>query len=200
MTAGAAERAITSCGRISDTVDGRDHSELMKKWVETAKKKLVDGKTGMLVSSFSVDGQAMEGPEGSSIWMACHCLRLVDDVFAREQYERAKKELGGTFLGFGYAREWPATWQGRMDVDSGPVVPGLEASASSSGLSLMAAASFGDGERYGQLLGALELVGMPVSQDGTSRYAASNQVGDAVALYAMVMGPTWKRVMEREGQ
>lgn len=187
--------AALAAVRISDTLDGRDHSEFLKEWVQTAKKKLVDEKTGLLVSSFSVDGHVMDGPEGSSIWMACHCLRLVDTDFARDQYKRARKELCREFLGFGYAREWPTSWQGAMDVDSGPVVPGFEASASSSGLALMAASSFGDQKRYRQLLGSLELLGLPIEESGRLRSAASNQVGDAVILYGMVTGPTWKRVL-----
>ena len=56
--------------------------------------------------------------------MSAHMLRAVDPVFAEDQYRRAKKELARTILGFGYAREWPASHRGPEDVDSGPVIPG----------------------------------------------------------------------------
>ena len=39
--------------------------------------------------------------------MTAHCLQLIDEEFAADQYRRARKELGRELLGFGYAREWP---------------------------------------------------------------------------------------------
>ena len=81
-----------------------------------------------------------------------------------------------------------------MDIDSGPVVPILGASASASGLALIGAKAFGDEGMFTHLLASLDFAGFPVQRGGTLRYAASNQVGDAVALYAMVLGPLWKKV------
>ena len=47
-------------------------------------------------------------------------------------------------LGLGYAREWPVGLGNASNVDSGPIVPGLEASASSSGLAIGASRALGD--------------------------------------------------------
>ncbi len=58
-----------------------------------------------------MDGTPLDGPEGSTIWMLGHCLKIVDEPFARDQYQRARKELGRVTLGFGYGVEWPASWQ-----------------------------------------------------------------------------------------
>jgi len=52
--------------------------------------------TGLLVSSYQTDGTTLDGPEGSTIWMVVHCLQVVDESFARDQFERARKELGRT--------------------------------------------------------------------------------------------------------
>jgi hypothetical protein len=183
--------------RIQDLLDGRDHAALIRDWARTAREKLTHPQTGLLVSSFSYDGHPADGPEGSSIWMVSHCLKLVDEELARDQYTRARRELAGRFLGFGYAREWPASWRGRQDVDSGPLVPLLEASASSSGLALLAACSFGDGEFARELLGSLNFAGLPSESGGQLKFCASNQVGDAVVLYALVQGPLWRLVKER---
>jgi hypothetical protein len=76
------------------------------------------------------------------------------------------------------------------DVDSGPIVPWLDASAGSSGLALLGASAFGDRDYLGGLLASLELAGF---REG-GRYRASNQVGDAVILYALSFGPLWRRV------
>src|SRR5439155_867256 len=119
-------------------------SDFLQQWVQTAKRQLVDPKTGLLISTYTVHGEPTQGPEGSTIWMVAHCLQIVDAEFARDQYERAKKELAAELFGFGYAREWPAQWKGSADVDSGPIIPGLEASAGSSGLAFVGASAFGD--------------------------------------------------------
>ena len=180
-----------------DALDGSDHSEFLKTWVETAKAKLSNQETGLLISSYEVDGTPDPTgacPEGSTIFMSAHMLQLVDPVFAQDQYERAKKNLIRSFLGFGYAREWSQTCVGMVDVDSGPIIPFLEASASASGMAVLGAAVFDDEENLNQLLSSLELMGFPIEAEGQLQYLASNPVGDAVLLYGMVEGPLWSKV------
>jgi len=179
---------------ISDILDGRDHSDFCDKWINTAKQKLVDSRTGILFSSYSLDGRPMDGPEGTTIWMAGHCLQIVDEEFAQDQYNRAKKELARDILGFGYTREWPESWKGPLDIDSGPVVPALQASPSSSGLAFVAASSFGDEAFLKELFASLHLGGFQKKQNGTIGFHACNQVGEAVILYSMTLGPMWQKV------
>lgn len=183
--------------RVHDALDGTDHADLCGRWVARAKERLVDPATGLLVSSYRWSGEVKDGPEGSSIWFVTHALAVVDEPFARDQYERARRELEVRALGFRLAREWPRSWPNVEDVDSGPVVPWLEASASSSGLAFLAASTFGDGDLLRGLLASLDFAGFPVEEEGTLRYAAGNQVGDAVLLHAMTQGPLWARVRER---
>jgi len=180
--------------RVADYLDGTDHSAFLRQWVATAKAKLIDLDTGILVSSFSLQGHHQDGPEGSSIWAVVHWLQLIDEGFASDQYRAAKAALAGGVLGFGYSREWPESWRGPEDIDSGPVVPVLGASASASGLAFLGARSFGDTSYFAALLASLDFAGFPTRRDGTLRYAASNQVGDAVVLYAAVLGPLWQKV------
>jgi hypothetical protein len=181
--------------KLSDRVDGRDHGAFVQKWLATVKAKLVHKESGLLVSSFTYGGEPDQGPEGSSIWMAAHCLQVVDPEFARQQYRLAREQLGAEVVGFGYAKEWPGSWVGQPDVDSGPIVPGVELSAGSTGLAMLGAASFGDDEYLRKLLTTLEFGGFPIRRGGELRYGASNQVGDAVLLYALVQGPLWERAM-----
>ncbi|MFT3768594.1 MAG: hypothetical protein QM820_24370 [Minicystis sp.] len=177
--------------KAGDVLDGTDHSAFLKRWIETAKARLVDPATGLLISSYTLEGRVKDGPEGSSIWMVSHALRVVDPVFAEDQYRRAKKALAKTILGFGYAREWPAGHRGPADVDSGPIVPGLDVSAGSSGLAFVAAASFKDAGYLEELRTTLDFAAFPSEKEGKMGYAASNQVGDAVVLYALSLGPIW---------
>lgn len=181
--------------RVSDAVTGDDHTALLTGWVANAREHLVDPETGMLVSSYRYDGTHLDGPEGSSIFLAAHMLEIVDPVFARDQYERARSQLGVTFAGFGWAREWPASWEGPHDVDSGPVVPLVDASAGASGMALLGAAAFDDDAWLTALHTSLAFAAFPTEDDaGHLRYAASNQVGDAVLLYSLLVGPLWQRV------
>jgi hypothetical protein len=180
--------------RMADRLDGTDHSALLRNWVEMARQKLTDRASGLLISSFTTDGQMLDGPEGSTLWMVAHCLQLVDEDFARDQYERARRQLGEITLGFGYAHEWPATWKGPADIDSGPIIPGFKISAGSSGMALIGASAFGDERFLSALAATLDFAAFPARRNGALKYCASNQVGDAALLYAATLGPIWQKV------
>lgn len=182
---------------IADSLDGTDHAAFLARWVRTARERLTDPQTGLLVSSYTLDGRTLDGPEGTSIWMAAHFLQLVDPSFAEEQFRRAKDGLARSILGFGYSREWPPASPGRRDIDSGAVIPLLEASTGASGLALVGARAFGDDDLYCSLLASLKFGGFPIGRDGRLSYGASNGVGDAVILYASVLGPAWDEVRRR---
>lgn len=183
--------------RIADILDGQDHSDFITRWVQTARKRLIHPNTGLLMSSATRDGWPLDGPEGSTIWLVSHCLQIIDEQFARDQYQRAKKELARHVLGFGYASEWPHSWKGPATIDSGPTIPVLEASTGSSGMAFIGASAFGDTDYLSSLLTTLNFAAFPIHKHGKLRYAASNQVGDAVLLYSMVLGPLWQEVKMR---
>jgi len=179
--------------KVADRLDGTDHSALCRKWITLAREKLIDKTTGLLLSSYQTDGAPLDGPEGSTIWMVVHCLEVVDEPFARDQYQRARKELGRVILGFGYGTEWPASWEGPRDIDSGVVIPGLGVSAGSSGMAFIAASTFHDWDFLRALATTLDMAAFPSLKNGQLKYCASNQVGDAALLYATVLGPLWER-------
>ncbi|MHB9139872.1 MAG: hypothetical protein ACYC4Q_10775 [Victivallaceae bacterium] len=79
-------------------------------------------------------------------------------------------------------------------MDSGPVIPVFGASLSASGLAILAAAAFDDDQYLQELLTSLEFAGFPDKSNGKLSYQTSNQVGDAVLLYAMMEGPLWDLV------
>jgi len=180
--------------RTADYLDGTDHSKLIRDWISMAKVKLVDPKSGLLISSFTTDGEPLAGPEGSSIWMVSHSLQLLDADFARDQYERARRQLGAITLGFGYAHEWPESWKGQANIDSGPIVPVFDVSAGSSGMAFIGASTFADDTFLTALAATLDFAGFPSRTGGRLKYCASNQVGDAAMLYAATLGPLWEKV------
>jgi len=186
--------AALAAMRMEDFLDGTDHSVFIHQWVVMAKRKLTDPTTGMLVSSFTVDGESLEGPEGSSIWMVAHFLRLADETFAQDQYQRAKTQLSREMAGFAWSREWPQSWRGGVNVDSGPVIPVFDISPGASGMAFIGAGSFGDDDYLTALAATLDFSGFPSRRAGRLKYCASNQVGDAALLYAAVLGPLWDRI------
>ena len=184
--------------RVGDYLDGTDHNEFFKRWILAAGKHLTDPDSGLLISSFSFRGQRLDGPEGSSIWASLHFLRLIDEDFARAQYRLARNALGRNLLGFAWAREWPASKQNGLDIDSGMVLPGLDLGPASSGLAPLAAASFGDREFFEGLLTSLNLGGFAresgVGEQKSLRYLAAGPMGEATLLYAMTLGPLWEKI------
>jgi len=177
--------------RLWDALSGEDHRPLARAWLDAARERLVDRKTGLLVSSFAPGGQVMDGPEGSSLWVSAHNLLLVDPAFARDQYERGRALLKREVLGFVVAREWPPG-EGHQDIDSGPVVPLLDASPGSSGLLLVGAAAFDDRPTLDGLLASLELAAFPVDTGQGRSFVAAGQVGNGAILRALTFGPLWR--------
>jgi hypothetical protein len=74
-----------------------------------------------------------------------------------------------------------------MDVDSGPIIPGIEASLSASGMAILAAAAFDDNDYFQALLTSVDFLGFPEEKNGKRKYLASNPVGDSVLLYALIL-------------
>ena len=93
-----------------------------------------------------------------------------------------------------YAHEWPQSWPGTADVDSGPIFPVFNISAGSSGMALIGASAFDDGEFLKSLAATLDFAAFPARTQGRLKYCASNQVGDAALLYAATLGPLWQKV------
>jgi len=184
---------VRSRRRARDTLDGSDHSTLIRDWIAMAKQKLLHKESGLLLTSFTTELAPLDGPEGSTLWMVAHCLQLLDENFAREQYGIARRELGRTSLGFSYAREWPSSWTGPADIDSGPIIPVFEISAGSSGMAFIGACSFSDDRFLSGLATTLQFAAFPSRKDGQLKYCASNQVGDAALLYAATLGPLWQK-------
>jgi len=186
--------------RASDPVLGTDHQPFVDEWLAIARERLLDSKSGLLVSSFTHNGKILDGPEGSTLWMTTHNLLLLDPELARSQYEAGKEALVSGFAGFAWAGEWPSESpfadRQSLDVDSGGVIPLLDASAGSSGMLLLAAAAFDDDELLDALMRALELGAFPVEHGGGTEYAAAGVIGSTVALYALRVGPLWDRIQE----
>ena len=81
-----------------------------------------------------------------------------------------------------------------MDIDSGLVVPVLGASASASGLALIAAAAFDDRRFYKKLRTALEFGAFPERESDRASFLMAGAIGDPVIFYSTVVGPLWRKL------
>ena len=179
--------------RMSEVLDGQDQADL-RRGVLAGLAPLRDPQTQLLASEFDMSGQPQDGPEGSTLWFAATGLLLADPDLARDQYTRAREALGGTLGGWGYAREWPRGQEGPIDVDSGPLVPVLQASPSSSGFALVASRAFGDDRWHDQLHSALNAADAVMAVHPSLAAAADNPMGQVVLAWGLHFGPLWTRL------
>ncbi|MCB9797810.1 MAG: hypothetical protein H6741_34455 [Alphaproteobacteria bacterium] len=183
--------------RMHEALDGADHGDTTARWLAAAREHLVDADTGLLVSEFDMLGRVHDGVEGSSLWWSLTALRLLDPEWADAQYLVAKEALAGRFMGWSYAKEWPEGAEGPTDIDSGPIVPGLDASASSSGFAILAARAFEDKRWSRQLVGSLGAAQTVMAVHPGLAAAADNPVGQSVITWGLSFGPLWAEIEAR---
>lgn len=75
---------------------------------------------------------------------------------ARELWRRYVDNFEVTALAITGLREWPRDFNGRSDIDSGPIIMGVGAAAT--GFGIGAARAVGDHERHRRLLRTMNLV------------------------------------------
>lgn len=182
--------------RMADGLDGTDHNALIDAFRARA-PSLLHAPSGLLNSELTSAGASLDGPEGSSLWLVATNLRLLYPDLAQAQYDGGTRDLYHQLFGLGYASEWGPSWRGPVDVDSGPIVPFLDASPSSSGFALLASRSFGDHARHAALTRALRAADLLLVLDPRMAELAGNPMGDVILLYALNHGPLWDRVLSR---
>jgi hypothetical protein len=180
---------------LYDTARGTDHGRFARAWLGWAKAHLIEPATGLLVSSYELDGTWRDRAEGSTIFQVAHNLLLWDDAFARDQWARARRALVFDVAGFTLAREWPnAAPDAQVDVDSGPIVPLLDASPGASGFAVLASVAFGDDGAKRGLMRSLDFAAFPQRTPTGMRFAGASAMGDAVLGYGLGFGPIWDKV------
>ena len=68
----------------------------------------------------------------------------------------------------------------------------------SSGMAFIGASAFEDRKFLATLAATLDFAAFPSRKAGRLKYCASNQVGDAVLLYALTLGAVQQEVERRE--
>jgi hypothetical protein len=170
--------------RAADEATGGDHEALIMRWRARA-QRLADPDLGLLPHRVDPDsGIALDGPRGSSQSIIQRFWPMVDPQGAAESYRRYRATFVTRQLGFVGVREHPPGVEGSGDVDSGPLVRGLSASATT--VTIGVARVAGDLRLARTLAREAELLGLPFTWQGERRYAAGLlPVGDAFLAWVL---------------
>lgn len=174
---------IVALHNYSILFDG-EYSHTVKRWLEKARNEWLDKRTGLLVSMLpGASGyRGKRSIRGSYSALNCYYLSLVDEDFAREQYERLKKTFKKqTFVdGIKEYQSWSPKL--KLDVDAGPIICGF--SPSGTVFSIGAATYFGDWEFRAGMLETGRIAGVSVTGFRKRHYLLGDivVVGEAATL------------------
>ncbi|MEV0709590.1 hypothetical protein [Nocardia aurea] len=151
--------------RSHDRIVGSRFDAVVTRWLTSARTRL-DPATGLLPH---MAAPTPEGARGSSQSIIQRFLPEIDAAWATQQYSVFRRLFVDTPLGLPGVREYPRGRDGAGDVDSGPLLLGISASATVVGIG--AARANGDRSLSGPLTGLGESLGMPVTLGDSKRYA-----------------------------
>jgi hypothetical protein len=175
--------------RRADQVTGADHGSLIDRWKDRA-LTLADPTTGLLPHrTDALTGNALGGTRATSQSIIQRFWPLIDPAGAPAAYARYRELFVTTTLGLAGIREYPAGTDGPGDVDSGPLILGVSASASV--VTAGAALGHGDEGLAAALLHEVDVFGLPVDVGVGRRYAFGVlPVADAFIAWARSTPPT----------
>lgn len=177
--------AVSALAEASLLIPDAGWSAQVVAW-RTSTLRLVEPETGLLPHRVTASGARITGPRGSSNTVIQAFWPMItvaaglppDDQWSRFTAAFVTREAGGVGI-----REYPHGTDGIGDVDSGPLVLGVSASASAVGLA--AARVVGDQALASDLSREADLLGLPVRWPGGTRYAFGQvPVGDAFLVWA----------------
>jgi hypothetical protein len=169
------------------------YESLIARWLEMARERL-DLFTGLLPHEADpITGRGLGTARGSSQSIILRFLLEIDPVWASEQYAAFRRQFVG-FLGtVPGIREYPVGIEGAGDVDSGPLVNGLSASATV--VTMGTAFLYNDRELGDAFFHIGESAGMPLYWGDTKRYALGLlPVGDAFLAWSQTALPLVRQV------
>lgn len=147
--------ALYQSGNYNSSVD---------EWLRRAKKEWIDNETGLL-KSFLEEKTPVKGSYSA---LSCYYLTLIDEEFAREQYDLLKKYFyrDGLFAGIKeYTSRSPLLEE---DVDAGIILFGLSPSATA--FAVGPATFFNDAKTRNALLRTAEIAGHTVRWQDKRHY------------------------------
>lgn len=175
--------AIVALDKYADMNNGKYRSTVQK-WVDKAQSDWIDKETGLLVSFLDDYGSQYEGApvKGSYSALNCYYLSLIDESFAKSQYEQLKSLFWKDGIISGLKEYWDRTCYIGMDIDAGPIL--LQLSPSGTAFMTGAATYFNDDIKRAKILRTAEIAGHTIKLGMKRHYLLANiaLVGESIML------------------
>lgn len=172
---------------------GSSYAEAGRRWVATAKRRLLDSKTGLLASQVDAQGRPTEQPRGSTLGWSIWFIARFDSAFAWQQYRRYQAAHSTNLGVLRLYREQPGDYSsGAGDVDSGPLMLGYGIPATA--FAFADAVALGDWRNAQRLRRVISLGSRPIRDGDELRYGVRvvdldvNPLSEALMLWADVPG------------
>ncbi|MEY9214024.1 hypothetical protein NI17_021810 [Thermobifida halotolerans] len=175
--------------RLRDHLAGEDrYALLFRTWMTQVRTRL-DPVTGLIPHRVdAVDGRVLQGARATSQSLLLRFLFEIDPEWAAADYTVFRELFASDTAMLPGVREHPRGDDSPGDVDSGPLVLGLSASAST--VAIADAVLAGDAPTAAALTGLAEAAGMAVEWGGERRYLGGVlPVGDAFLMWALATTP-----------
>ncbi|MCQ2288588.1 MAG: hypothetical protein MJZ74_05770 [Muribaculaceae bacterium] len=160
------------------------YSSTVSTWISKARQQWCDGNTGLLVSYLCESGKQLDyaSVRGSFSTLNCYYLSLIDENFAREQYNLTKQHFWNKGMLAGFNEFHDRKPKLEFDIDSGPIIFGLSPSGTAFGAG--AATFFDDTAVRNKILRTAEVAGTTITWNNKKHYALANVVivGEAIML------------------
>lgn len=163
------------------------HDAVLAAWQDAVAER-TDPATGLIPHRVdAATGAPAEVARGSSQALLLRFLPDIDPAWAARDRAAFQERFASPYGPLPGVREYPHGDDSPGDVDSGPLILGLSASAST--VALGDAVVYGDTASAAALTGFAEALGMPVGFGGERRYlGGAVPVGDAFLVWSLTAG------------
>lgn len=174
--------AVVALRLYADLYHG-EYGATVAQWLNYAKTEWLDAKTGLLYSMLNRDGTPCYSEvKGSYSALNCYFLTLLDEEFAKEQYEQLKMHFWKRGFLSGLKESQLGYLKFGFDIDAGPIL--FELSPSGTAFMTGSATYFEDKKIRGAILRTAEVAGHTVQWGKQRHYLLGGfvPVGEAIML------------------
>lgn len=160
---------------------------VVQDWLAKVKQKVESG-TGLLPHTAEIlYGDPSSGARATSQTIILRFLIDIDPDWAKQQYMKFRKQFFVTRLGIPGIREYPPTIDLPGDIDSGPLIAGVSASATVVGMGV--AGLYGDHDFAQSVSQVGEAIGFPFGRKERAYLGGYLPVADAFLVHASTARP-----------
>lgn len=176
---------------VHDKLSGeKRYAEFVARWLAAVSRNLCPD-FGMITHVADPgSGRPLGPPRGTSQTVILRFLADIDPEFGSQQYGLFQAHFQDDLLGVPAIREYPHGVAGQGDIDSGPLIGGISASATVVGLGV--ARIYGDDQVSRSVSQFGEAVGFPIGVNQRRYLGGLLPIGDAFLVHATTARP-WIR-------